>query len=145
MGIFEKTVSRGEALLELIPQRAPIVMVDEFLGIEGAVSATRFTIAATNIFCDEGVFSECGVIEHVAQSAALRMGYLFKSSGKEVPLGFIGAVTKCTLHSLPKVGETLYTEITLEQELLQISLISAIVKVGEQPIATCQMKIFLQE
>ena len=39
-------------ILDLIPQRAPIVMVDEFLGIEENVSRTRFTVREDNIFVD---------------------------------------------------------------------------------------------
>lgn len=145
MGVFKKTIVKGEEILSYIPQRAPIVMVDEFLGIEGASSVTKLTITADNFFYEEAGFSECGIIEHVAQSAALRMGYLFRSEGKEVPLGFIGAVNKCSLLKVPNLGDTLHTQITLEQELLNISLISAIVKIDEEMIATCQMKIFLQQ
>ena len=37
-------------ILDLIPQRTPIVMVDEFLGMDNNVSRTRFTIYNDNIF-----------------------------------------------------------------------------------------------
>ena len=67
-------------ILDLIPQRAPIVMVDEFLGIEDSVSRTRFTVTQDNIFVDNNKLSECGLIEHIAQSAAARVGYIFRSN-----------------------------------------------------------------
>ena len=39
-------------ILELIPQREPMVMVDEFLGMGEAVSKTRFTVREDNLFVD---------------------------------------------------------------------------------------------
>jgi predicted hotdog family 3-hydroxylacyl-ACP dehydratase len=75
-----------DSILELIPQRAPIVMVNEFVGIEGNVSRTRFAVYNENIFVDNGCLSECGLIEHIAQSAAARVGYIFKSNNQPIPL-----------------------------------------------------------
>ena len=34
MGVFEKALITGEEILEYIPQRMPIVMVDAFYGID---------------------------------------------------------------------------------------------------------------
>ena len=77
-------------ILDLIPQRAPIVMVDELLDVYGIVSRSRFTIREENIFVDNGILSECGLIEHIAQSAAARVGYIFKSKNQPIPIGYIG-------------------------------------------------------
>ena len=94
------------AIVDLIPQRAPIVMVDGFAGIdEEGVSHSRLTVLEENIFVDEGQMSECGLIEHIAQSAAARVGYLFREQDKEVPLGFIGSVNKLEVKQWPQVGE----------------------------------------
>ena len=84
-------------ILELIPQRHPIVMVDKFLGIEDNVSRTEFTISEDNIFVNNGEFSECGLIEHIAQSAAARVGYVFKSKDMPIPIGYIGSVNDFSL------------------------------------------------
>ncbi len=145
MGVFEKAIISGSEIVEFIPQRAPIVMVDEFFGVEGDLSVSALTVAEDNVFCEEGVFSDCGVIEHIAQSAALRVGYIYKSEGREVPLGFIGSVNKVKIYDLPKVGERLRTEIRVEQEVMNITLISAVSRVGERLVAECRMKIYLQE
>ncbi|MEG2493965.1 MAG: hydroxymyristoyl-ACP dehydratase, partial [Rikenellaceae bacterium] len=122
MGVFEKAIISSEEIIEFIPQRAPIIMVDEFFGVEDNISRSGLTIDKDNIFCEEELFSECGVIEHIAQSAAMRMGYIYKSNNKNVPLGYIGSVNKFKIYSLPKVGEKLRTEITIEQEVMNISL-----------------------
>lgn len=145
MGVFEKAIIGQDEIVEFIPQRAPIVMVDEFFGVSDDVSVTGFTIAEDNIFCEFGAFSECGVIEHIAQSAAMRMGYIYKSENKEIPLGYIGSVNKFKIYYLPKIEAHLRTEIRIEQQIMNIMLISAVVKVQEVLVAECQMKIYLQE
>ncbi len=131
--------------MEFIPQRAPIVMVDEFFGVDDNLSVSALTITEDNIFCECGVLNECGVIEHIAQSAALRVGYMYRTAGKEVPIGFIGSVNKFKIFELPKISEKVTTEIRVEQEIMNITLISAVVKNEQRVIAECTMKIFLQE
>ncbi|MFR9572337.1 MAG: hydroxymyristoyl-ACP dehydratase [Rikenellaceae bacterium] len=145
MGVFEKAIIPADEITDFIPQRSPIVMVDEFFGVDGDLSLSGLTVAKDNIFCEEGVLSDCGVIEHIAQSAALRVGYIYKSAGKDVPLGFIGSVNKLKIYDLPKVGETLRTEIRVEQEVMNITLISAQSRVADKMVAECKMKIYLQE
>ena len=100
---------QGEGMLNLIPQRPPIVMVDSFFGIEENHSYSGLTVTADNIFCETGKLQEAGIIEHIAQSAAARIGFLYTRQGEKVPLGFIGSVDKLKIHDLPKNrDETIY-------------------------------------
>ncbi len=145
MGVSTQAIISDDEVLEFIPQRAPIVMVDEFFGVEDNLSVSALTVTEDNIFCEFGALGECGVIEHIAQSAALRVGYLYRTAGREVPIGFIGSVNKFKIYGLPKVSQKLMTEIRVEQEVMNITLISAVVKVEQRVIAECMMKIFLQE
>lgn len=131
-------------ILVLIPQRAPIVMVDEFLGIDNNVSRTRFTVYNDNIFVNNGEFSECGLIEHIAQSAAARVGYIFKSKNLPIPIGYIGSVNNFVIYQNPKVGETINTTIEIIQEVFNITLIQAYCHIDGKEIASCRMKIFLE-
>ena len=135
----------GEGILGLIPQRPPIVMVDCFFSIEEDRSYSGLTVTADNIFCEAGKLQEAGLIEHIAQSAAARIGFLYTQQGKEVPLGFIGSVDKLKIYSLPDVGQKLLTEITVVQEVFDITLISAQVKADEKLTAECRMKIFIKK
>ena len=132
-------------ILDLIPQRAPIVMVDEFLGIDGDISRTRFTVYDENIFVDNNRLSECGLIEHIAQSAAARVGYIFKKNQQSVPIGYIGSVNNFELIELPQVGDTISTTIEVIQEVFNITLIKANCSVEGKEIASCRMKIFLEQ
>lgn len=130
-------------ILELIPQRAPIVMVDRFLGIEDGISFTEFTVREDNVFLEDGCMTECGLIEHIAQSAAARVGYFFCSKGEKVPLGYIGAVNNLSVNMLPICGSVLSTAIGIVQEVMGITLIEAVCRTGDTLVATCRMKIFL--
>ena len=131
-------------ILDLIPQRAPIVMVDEFLGIDNNVSRTRFTVYNDNIFVNNGEFSECGLIEHIAQSAAARVGYIFKSKNLPIPIGYIGSINNFVIYQNPKVGEAINTTIEIIQEVFNITLIQAYCHIDGEEIASCRMKIFLE-
>jgi hypothetical protein len=109
-----EVIIQGEGILNLIPQRPPIVMVDSFFGIEENHSYSGLTVTADNIFCgtgeqqegseqpEIGKLQEAGIIEHIAQSAAARIGFLYTRQGEKVPLGFIGSVDKLKIYDLPK-------------------------------------------
>jgi 3-hydroxymyristoyl/3-hydroxydecanoyl-(acyl carrier protein) dehydratases len=141
MGVFEKAIIEGDEVLKYIPQRPPIVMVDKFFGVQENMSASGLLVKEDNIFCEDGVLQECGIIEHIAQSAAMRIGYIHISKGEEVPIGFIGSINKLTIDSLPSVGDDLRTEVEVEMEVFDITLISAKVKLVDKVIAECQMKV----
>lgn len=135
----------GEEIYTLIPQRPPIVMVDSFYGLKGEYSYSGLTLLPGNIFCSGTRFSECGVIEHIAQSAAARIGYIYTRRNEPVPIGFIASVDKMTIFALPKAGDTLRTTLKVEQEVLGITMVSAEVFAGETPIAGGLLKIFIKE
>ncbi len=130
---------------ELIPQRAPIVMVDRLTSIKEGVSYTELEVRADNLFVERGVLSECGLIEHIAQSAAARIGYLFRMRGEAVPIGYIGSVNQFALGRLPRVGERLTTSIRVLQEVYQVSLVEAEVRSDDEVVASSRMKIFLEQ
>ncbi|HOQ57664.1 MAG TPA: hydroxymyristoyl-ACP dehydratase [Bacteroidales bacterium] len=132
-------------ILELIPQREPMVMVDEFLGMGEAVSKTRFTVREDNLFVDNGQLSECGLIEHIAQSAAARIGYIFKSKNEPVPIGYIGSVNDFIISRAVKPGETIETTVKVLQEVLNITLIEARCYINDKEVASSKMKIFIKE
>jgi hypothetical protein len=70
------------------------------------------------------------------------MGYInLERRGGEVRVGFIGSIRNLNLHRLPKVGELLETEIVVQSEIFNMTLVNATVKIGEELIADCEMKI----
>jgi 3-hydroxymyristoyl/3-hydroxydecanoyl-(acyl carrier protein) dehydratase len=144
MGIFEKALISGAEIKNYIPQREPIVMVDALYGVEENKSFTGLTVEKDNIFVEAGLLNESGIIEHIAQSCAARVGYYCKQRNIPVPVGYIGALKNIKISALPQVGQQMFTTVTVLQEVFDITLVSVEVKVGEIVIATGEMKIFLR-
>ena len=131
--------------LELIPQRPPMVLVDRFEGIDAeGVSTTGYTVEPAGLFVAGGRMSECGIIEHMAQSAAARIGWCCRAEGRPVPVGFIGAVSRLELHDLPRTGVHLRTRLRIVQEIGPLSLASVRTEADGRPLAEGNLKIYLQ-
>lgn len=145
MGVFKNAIITEDEILKYIPQREPMVMIDRFYGIEGGCSYSSLYVKADNIFCENDFLTESGIIEHIAQSAAVRSGYEHISRNEPVPVGFIGSVGKLHIYTLPPVGSELQTTLRIEAEMMNIILISAQVEINGEPVAACQMKIALQK
>lgn len=131
--------------LELIPQRPPMVLVDRFEGIDAeGVSTTGYTVEPAGLFVAGGRMSECGIIEHMAQSAAARIGWCCRAEGRPVPVGFIGAVSRLELHDLPRTGVHLRTRLRIVQEIGPLSLAEVRTEADGRPLAEGNLKIYLQ-
>lgn len=142
---WDTPLLEGPGVASLIPQRDPIVLVDRFYGMDEEGSYTALKVVPSLLFCRDGRLDECGLTEHIAQSAAVRVGYLYREKGERIPTGFIGSVDKMNYYALPCVGDDLHTCIRVMQEVFDITLISAEVRVGEKRIADGRLKIFLKK
>ncbi len=129
----------------LIPQKPPFVMVDKLLSVTEMATTTGFTIPADNIFVQDGVFKEPGLVENIAQTAAASAGYVSHTQNKPVLVGYIGAVNNLQVFALPKTGDELITEITTENQIFDVTLISGKITCNGQLIAQCKMKIFINQ
>ncbi len=136
-------LAQGDELINCIPQRAPFVMVDCLYDCEEKYVRTGFQPKAENIFSQNGFFTEPGLIENMAQTAAAGTGYFFKQQNKPIPVGFIGAIKDFQLVKLPQVNELLITEISVVAEVMNASVIKAIISCNGNEVAFCEMKIFL--
>ena len=132
-------------ILDLIPQRPPFVMVDRVVAFDRICTTTTFTVLEDCIFIEDGHLRAIGLVENVAQTCAARMGYINILDQENVKLGFIGAVKEMSFLRLPAVGETLFTSITVREEVFGMTLVDAEVRSGDEVIATAEMKIALSE
>ena len=129
-------------ILELLPQRPPFIMVDHLTNYSETQSSCDLTVRADNVFCENGKLAAAGLIEHIAQTCAARLGYFNKYVLKAgVRLGFIGEVKDLDIIRLPREGEQIETTITVVQEIFDVTLVSAEVRVGTEVIATTSLKI----
>jgi hypothetical protein len=62
-----------------------------------------------------------------------------------VRLGFIGSIKTLQVLRPAHEGEVLTTSIEVVQEVLQLTLVNATVKVGDETIVTAEMKIALSD
>ncbi len=97
------------------------------------------------IYLWKTVISYPGLVECMAQTAAAGTGYSFKKCNKPVPVGYIGAVQKLQVTRLPPVNAEIMIEICLLTHVLQVSLVSGLVKYKDDIIASCEMKIFVTQ
>lgn len=142
------TTSRAISKIEeLIPQRSPIMMVDELLKVDGDMCSCRLMIRDDNFFLEEdGQMAEPGVIEHIAQCASAFAGYRAVAEGAtKPPVGYIGEVKNFRLYRRPGLGEELQTSIVMGATVGGVTIISGTTVVGEEIIAETQMKIFVRE
>lgn len=129
----------------LIPQRPPFVMIDKLLKVTDTTTTTGFSIKADNIFVENGEFKEPGLVENIAQTAAANAGYISHTENKPVLVGYIGAVNNLQVFAMPKTGDELITEITTENQIFDVTLISGKITCNGQLIAQCKMKIFINQ
>lgn len=129
-------------ILTLIPQRPPFVMVDKLLSFEMERVSTSFAVRSDHILCEAGHLSEAAIIENIAQTCAVRLGYInVYIKNRKTNLGYIGSIRHLEIVTLPKINDVLYTEVEVEEEVFQLSLVKAVVKVNNTIIAVGEMKI----
>lgn len=138
-------VNVAQDILTFIPQRAPFVMVDRLLEVNETITRSEFVVREDNIFTEDGFLKEPGLVENIAQTAAARAGYISQSENKPVALGYIGAIKNLQIYSLPKTGDKLVTEIKVENQIFDVTLISGTISCNEKKIASCEMKIFINQ
>ena len=103
-----KAIIQGERILDLSPQRPPIVMVDSFFGIEENHSYSGLTVTADNIFCETGKLQEAGIIEHIAQSVSYTHLDVYK---RQVQPYY-------SLRCVPQILGPIYDELENAEEVL---------------------------
>lgn len=127
---------------ELLPQQEPFVMIGTLVHFDRTLTVTETEVKADNIFVDNGCFSASGLMENIAQTCAVRLGYVNKYILKRgIQLGFIGAVRNFEVIRLPKVGEVITTRMEVREEVLGMTLADAVVKVGDEVLVKTEMKI----
>jgi predicted hotdog family 3-hydroxylacyl-ACP dehydratase len=132
-------------ILTLIPQRPPFVMVDSLLSCDEQGAQSTFLVTEGNVLTDNGYFTEAGLIENIAQTAAAEAGYEAIIQNKTVQVGYIGAVKNLEIFALPKIGDQLITEIKIENHIFDVTIITGTVRCGGATMATCEMKIFISK
>lgn len=128
------------SVTELIPQKAPIIMVDKLLRYAEAEVTSSLTITGSNIFTNSNSFTEPGLIEHMAQTVALHTGYKYYLQNKPSPTGYIGSIKSVEILKLPRLNDKLITTASILHEIMGFTLVSVDVTLDGVSIASGEMK-----
>jgi len=117
-------------------------MVDKLLSSDENSTQTAFRVNEENVLVVEGKFSEAGLMENIAQTAAARAGYIAMMENKPVAVGYIGAVKNLEIFDLPKINDELVTDVKIENQVFDVTVISGTVRRNDIVMAQCKMNIF---
>jgi len=126
---------------ELIPQKDPFVLVNTLEYFSETEVTSSFTVTEEHIFCKNGVLTEAGLIENMAQTVALHTGYDFFRKGEEAPTGYIGSVKRVTIERLPLLKDVITTRATILQEFMGVTMVAIkVFNAQNEEIASSEMK-----
>ena len=135
----------GDEIKTFIPQREPMLMVDAMYACDEQSVESGLTIAADNLFVDGKLFSESGMIEHIAQSAALFAGYNDWINKRPISLGYIAEIRKFALKTPAHAGDSLRSSLKVQSQAMGITLMNAVTTINGQEAAACKIKIFIDK
>lgn len=138
-----------------LPHRAPMLMVDLILNLDANFVETIFLIKEDNIFVNNGIFIEAGLIENTAQTCSSIVGkkYFFDEDGTENEninvIGFISALKNLKIHSLPKVNDTIITKANLVSKFVgddyTLCTMSCESLLDDKILLECEINLFIQK
>ena len=141
----KEPVKTREELYQYIPQRPPFVMVDKIFEKAEDFLTSGFLVRSDNVMVENNLFSAGGLVENMAQTAALLAGTKFVDEGKEVPVGYIAGIKNLKINRLPACGEELHTRTIITHDLLNIQVVEgSVFDAQETEIAHCELRIFIK-
>jgi predicted hotdog family 3-hydroxylacyl-ACP dehydratase len=135
-------LANQDDILQYIPQRNPIVMVHNLVEASDTHAVTQLAIAPTNLFVSNGWFIEPGLVENIAQTAAVHVGYQCAKKNIPIPIGYIAAVKGLKIEGLPQENTTITTSVEIVNKVLDITVVHGKVEQEGRVLASCEMRIF---
>jgi 3-hydroxyacyl-[acyl-carrier-protein] dehydratase len=129
-------------ITQYIPQRFPIVMIHDLLEASDDHAVTRLMIEQDNVFISDGFFAEPGMVENIAQTAAVHIGYQCAQKNVPIPIGYIAAIKDLKINSLPAVGRTITTMVRITNKVLELTVAEGKIEMDGEVLCSCEMRIF---
>jgi 3-hydroxyacyl-[acyl-carrier-protein] dehydratase len=133
-----------KSIERLIPHRSPMVLLDKILFCNSERIVTGYTIPKDCIFLRNDKFTEAGILENMAQTAAAYMGYRAIKLNENPKIGYIGAIKSAKILRLPQVSASIETEVTVLHNIMDMLMIACKTSLKGKIIATSEMKTVLQ-
>lgn len=138
-------IVNSDTILNYIPQRPPIVLISRIYKCDETTVITGFDISDDHLLTQNGKLTESGIIENMAQTAASMAGYEAVVKKTQPRVGFIANIKNLLIHFQPEAGNEILTEVKTKTQVMNVSIIEANSYCENRLVATCEMKIFLQE
>lgn len=143
------------AIQDYLPHREPMLLVDVITSLTDQEVQTIFEIKENNLFVENNVFAEVGLIENAAQtcSAIVAKSFYVDENNEEKKdievIGFISGIKKISVYQLPNVGDTIKTHATLHSrfDTEDYCICTMICKTfnKEQLLFEAEINLFIQE
>src|SRR5687767_4133341 len=98
-----------------------MIMIHDLMEATDVHAVSRLSIEANNIFVDGNYFTEPGMIENIAQTAAAHAGYQYRLKGVPVPVGFIAAIKDLEILERPLLHSAITTTITIINTVFDVT------------------------
>jgi len=129
-------------ITKYIPQRHPIVMVHALVEADDSHAVTELVIEPDNIFVSNEFFAEPGLVENIAQTAAMHVGYQCSLKNIPIPIGYIAAVKDLKVQTLPKQNTRITTSVKVTNKVLDVTVVEGRVEQDGNLLCSCEMRIF---
>lgn len=131
-------------ITKYIPQRDPFVMIHDLVSAGEDTVVTRFEIPSDNVLVRDGFFSECGMVENIAQTVAAHAGYFASSHNQPSPQGYIANVKDLRVFGLATTGALLTTSVRVVNRVFDMTLCQGEVKWKDQLLCQCEIRVFVK-
>lgn len=142
---FTLPITNIDVIKQLIPHREPMILVDGLISFEDQKAKATLTILEDNIFIENNRLSETGLLEHMAQTAALYTGYKFQSQNKKIKEGMIAVIKMATILNVPQVKDTIISEVYITYETEMLTMVTITTTLHGKTIATATMHTVLKD
>lgn len=139
-------------ITKFLPHRHPFLMVDHVLSIDDEHVSTSYHITEDCLFNDQGFFNEVGLVENAAQTCSSIVGksYFDGNESSNIKLiGYISAIKKVTVFSLPKVDTTIVTNAKLlsrfDTDEFSICTLKCEIVQDAKELVSCELNLVIQE
>lgn len=87
------------AIAELVPHSAPMILLDEILGFDGARIRCRTTVRTESMFVEEDRVRAIVALEYMAQAVAAFAGMQGRAGGAPPRVGYVLGTREMTLEA----------------------------------------------
>jgi predicted hotdog family 3-hydroxylacyl-ACP dehydratase len=126
-----------------IPHRPPILCIDRVLEAD-ADHAMAERVVAPGADIEEGELWEEGLVEGLAQTAAVLNAFDERKAGRRSRKGMLVGVRRCQIRRRARVGERLTFRVELIRRILPLAVMRCEVRAGDELLASGEMKFYVE-